>query len=168
MTTVSSDGSPMPEPRVGVSALILNSEGKILMGVRIGSHGAGTWQFPGGHLDYGEEISHCAVREVEEETGLAVRSLKHVATTNDIFTKEGKHYVTLFMHCELVDPNAEPKIMEPNKCEKWDWLSWDEIVQMVTHGGDQKEDKNNRGEAFLPIRNLVLQKFDGESILKRN
>ncbi len=40
----------MPAPQVGVGVLILR-DGKVLLGRRKGSHGAGCWSAPGGHLD---------------------------------------------------------------------------------------------------------------------
>lgn len=40
---------------------------------RKGSHGDGEWALPGGHLEMGESFEQCAVREVEEETGIMVR-----------------------------------------------------------------------------------------------
>lgn len=43
------------EVRVGVAAVILR-EGRVLLGERIGSHGAHTWATPGGHLEWGESI----------------------------------------------------------------------------------------------------------------
>ncbi|KAF6513019.1 hypothetical protein HZS61_007277 [Fusarium oxysporum f. sp. conglutinans] len=95
-------------PRVGVSALILKPDGNILTGMRIGSHGAGTIQVPGGHLEFGENPFACAKRETLEETGLEVRAIGQVATTNDVFKEAKKHYITIFVLCEMVDKNAEP------------------------------------------------------------
>ena len=82
--------------RVGVAAVIFR-EGRILLGERIGSHGANTWATPGGHLELGESIEECAERETLEETGLEVGAFKKLGFTNDIFEKEGKHYVTLYV-----------------------------------------------------------------------
>lgn len=45
--------------------LVLNEENKILMIFR-----RGKWDLPKGKLDKGETLEQCAVREVEEETGL--------------------------------------------------------------------------------------------------
>ena len=63
------------EVRVGVGVIILRNN-RILLGERIGSHGANTWATPGGHLDVGESIEECARREVFEETGLVVESIR--------------------------------------------------------------------------------------------
>ena len=43
---------------------------------RLGSHGAGTYALPGGHLEMGESWEACAAREVLEETGLEVSGLR--------------------------------------------------------------------------------------------
>lgn len=43
------------EVRVGVAAVILR-EGRVLLGERIGSHGAHTWATPGGHLEWGRAL----------------------------------------------------------------------------------------------------------------
>jgi len=31
------------------------------------------WTMPGGTLDFGESLTHCAIREMREETGLQIR-----------------------------------------------------------------------------------------------
>ncbi|MDO8336304.1 MAG: NUDIX domain-containing protein, partial [Candidatus Saccharibacteria bacterium] len=86
----------MNEARVGIGIFIFK-DGKFLMGHRQGSHGAGTWALPGGHLDFGESFEQTALREVAEENGLEIKDIKFGAVTNDIFEKEGKHYVTIWM-----------------------------------------------------------------------
>jgi 8-oxo-dGTP diphosphatase len=70
----------------------------------------GTLQFPGGHLEFGEAILACAERETLEETGLEIRPLEILAVTNDIFEKEGKHYITIFVKCVLKDESSQPKV----------------------------------------------------------
>lgn len=127
--------------QVGVAAII-RREGRILMGKRKGSHGAGTWSFPGGHLEWNETVAKCAAREVEEETGLIVsfNGFSKLTYTNDVFTTEGKHYITLYVEAEW--PGGEARIMEPNKCEEWRWVS------------------SPPEPLFLPVQNLLEDGFN--------
>ncbi|KAL0937053.1 nudix domain-containing protein [Colletotrichum truncatum] len=80
----------------------------LLVGRRLSSHGHGTWQFPGGHLEHAGSIFACAERETLEETGLAVRVTRLAAVTNSVVVEVGKHYVTLFVLCQPVDTSAKP------------------------------------------------------------
>lgn len=127
-------------PKVGVGVFIIK-DGKILFGKRKNAHGDGTWSLPGGHLEFNEEVEDCAVREVQEETGILIKNIRKATFTNDIFIKEGKHYVTVFLISDF--DSGEVKIMEPDKCEKWEWFEWNKLPQPV----------------FLPIQNLLKQKF---------
>lgn len=102
-------------PKVGIAAIVVKGD-KVLMGKRCGTHGAGTWSFPGGHLEFGESWEDCAKREVLEETGLEIRDAKFVATTNDLMPAERKHYVTLYTRAEYIE--GEPEIKEPDRCER--------------------------------------------------
>ncbi|GMM86797.1 NUDIX hydrolase [Pseudoalteromonas sp. MTN2-4] len=110
--------------RVGVAVVIIR-DGKILLGERIGSHGANTWATPGGHLEMGEEIAACAIRETLEETGLKVSDVSQLGFSNDVFNPLNKHYVTLYVVANGVE--REPEIMEPNKCLGWQWFALDEL-----------------------------------------
>jgi 8-oxo-dGTP diphosphatase len=112
-------------PRIGVAAIVVR-DGLVLVGRRLGgSHGHNRWQFPGGHLEWGESIAHCALREVAEETGLEAVVTGYGPFTNDIFVDEGKHYVTLFVLASA--PEGLPQVMEPEKCAEWRWCAWDEL-----------------------------------------
>ncbi|MGM7448278.1 nucleotide triphosphate diphosphatase NUDT15 [Idiomarina sp. ST20R2A10] len=116
----------MSSPQVGVGVLIIRN-GRVLLGKRKGAHGAGTWSAPGGHLEFGESIEDCARREVLEETGLELSSVRNGPFTNNVFQADNKHYVTIFA---LVEPlNGEAKTLEPDKCEGWDWFDWNELPQ---------------------------------------
>ena len=111
-------------PRIGVGVLLKYNH-KILLGLRKGAHGAGTWAFPGGHLEFGENPEETARRECLEETGLLISNPKLIASTNDIFREENKHYLTLIYEADSTSHQA--KIIEPHKCSKWAWFPWDEL-----------------------------------------
>ena len=127
-------------PLIGVAVIVIKN-GKVLLGKRKDSHGEGTWAFPGGHLEFGETLENCARREIFEETGVTIKNLRCGPYTNDIFSKAGKHYVTLFM---LADhESGEPTVKEPHKCEKWQWHFWPPQIE----------------PRFLPIENLLKQNY---------
>ena len=56
-------------PKIGFGVIVIK-DNKVLLGKRKNAHGEGFWCFPGGHLEFNEEIGDCAVREVKEETGI--------------------------------------------------------------------------------------------------
>ena len=161
--------SPLPQVRVGVGVFVLQSgqesrtNPRFLMGRRIGSVGAGTWALPGGHLEFGETPEECAAREVLEETGLhiSVNSLRFLTATNSIMEEEGKHYVTLFMvgvrDGHMVE-EEEPRVMEKDKCEGWEWVSWEEMVKWMERERAVAEQKGTERKLFLPLVNLVRQR----------
>ena len=109
---------------VGVGAILLRNN-KVLLGQRIGSHGAGSWALPGGHLEFTETVEQCATREVKEETGLDVLEFKSAPYTNDIFISESRHYVTLFVVADSF--HGEPEVIEADKCLGWHWCDWKEL-----------------------------------------
>ncbi|OIV37959.1 hypothetical protein BIV57_08220 [Mangrovactinospora gilvigrisea] len=56
-------------PVLGASAVVLDAEGRVLLGQRADN---GNWALPGGLLDPGEEPAAGAAREVLEETGVEI------------------------------------------------------------------------------------------------
>lgn len=107
-----------PQVRVGLAVFILK-DGKFLMLKRRGSHGAGTWAPPGGHVEFGESFEDTARREAKEETDLDIENIRFAAMTNDPLLEENKHYVTVWMLSDWL--SGDEKIMEPNKCEAMQW-----------------------------------------------
>jgi len=111
-------------PRVGVGVIIIKDD-KILLGKRKNAHGTGSWCPPGGHLEFMETIEQCARRETIEETGVYIKNLQQPVFTEDFFEQENKHYITMLVTSEW--DSGEPKLLESNKCERWDWFSWDDL-----------------------------------------
>jgi putative (di)nucleoside polyphosphate hydrolase len=64
--------------RRGVGVMLLNGEGKVWVGARIDNH-TDAWQMPQGGIDAGEEPWVTALREVEEETGIAPHLVERIA-----------------------------------------------------------------------------------------
>ncbi len=113
-----------PVPRVGVACLVTRA-GRVLLLRRQRSHGAGTWSPPGGHLEFGENPEACAIRETEEETGLRITQPRFFAITNDLFTHDGKHYITLWMRAESA--GGEPAVLDPAEVAEVRWFDRDAL-----------------------------------------
>lgn len=134
-------------PRVGIGVVIIK-DGKVLFGKRKNAHGAGAWACPGGHLEFGESWEDCARREVLEETGLEVGAVRFGTVTNDIMESDEKHYITICMVAEYV--SGEPRILEPEKCEGWEWFDWDDLPQPLF-----QSTVNQLQEGWSPLENEI-------------
>jgi len=104
-------------PKVGVGIMILK-DGKVLLGKRKGSHGEGEFAFPGGHLEYMESFADCVRRELAEECGIEVKNIRFQFVAN-VTKYAPKHYAHIGLLADWA--SGEPKVLEPEKCESWDW-----------------------------------------------
>src|ERR687890_100208 len=64
--------------RRGVGVMLLNRVGKVFVGARI-DNTDDAWQMPQGGLDEGEYSWACALRELEEETGIPPHLVERIA-----------------------------------------------------------------------------------------
>lgn len=107
--TSAADAGPR-RPAVGVGVMVTRSE-TVLLERRAGSHGRGTFGWPGGKLEFGESIFEAGRREVLEETGLHLGRLDFICVSN-VF-RYGEHYLDIELRSELVhDLTAPPG---------WEW-----------------------------------------------
>lgn len=66
--------------RSNVGIIIINNEGKVFWGKRIGQK---SWQFPQGGVDESESTTDAMYRELWEETGLKAEDVEIVSKTTD-------------------------------------------------------------------------------------
>lgn len=109
--------------KVGIGILVFKN-GKILLAKRKGSHGSGEFGGPGGHLEFGESFEKCAKRECKEEAGIEIKNIKFLCLSN-IKKYDSKHYVDIGLIADW--KTGEPKVMEPEKAESWDWYDLEKL-----------------------------------------
>jgi len=128
---------------VAAGGLITNPAGEILLMFR-----RGKWDLPKGKQDDGESLEDCALREVQEETGLQHITLEHKLTETYHYyplkeKKVLKHtywYKMLFTGSELTVPQIEEDIMDlqwirPENLGKYLKFSYQNIVDVFEKAG---------------------------------
>lgn len=103
--------------------LVKNKAGEILLIFR-----RGKWDLPKGKLDDGETLQECALREVQEETGLMKIEIENeINTTYHTYVEFGKHilkeshwYSMLSKENESLKPQLEEDITEIRWVKKQD------------------------------------------------
>lgn len=111
---------------VGAGALIQNDEGKILLMLRgpAAKNEVGTWEIPGGAIEYGETIAAGLAREIEEELGVVIEVQELLQLCDHILPEEHQHWVSPTYICRIVQ--GEPVIREPQKCAELRWVTVEE------------------------------------------
>ena len=71
-----------PRPAVTADCVVITREAapRVLLIQRGNEPFKGCWAFPGGFMNIDETTEQCAVRELEEETGLRLSSVRQVGT----------------------------------------------------------------------------------------
>jgi 8-oxo-dGTP pyrophosphatase MutT (NUDIX family) len=112
----------MPKQIIAAGGLVTNPNGEILWIFR-----RGFWDLPKGKLDEGETIQTCAIREVQEETGIQHIQLHELLkfTNHTYFDKYLQEEVvkrTYWFHMTISTlQNGQPQLSED--IEKIEWHS---------------------------------------------
>ncbi len=112
-------------PPVEVALAVAVREREILVGRRgEGTHLAGTWEFPGGKIEQGEEPRSAASRELREETGLVALSIEPLLVHSYDYPDR-----SVRLHAFLVrDPELEGggSVRQP-----WEWVAIDALASLT-------------------------------------
>ncbi len=86
-------------PVVGVAAVVLDKQGRILLGRRNSSY-RGLWCIPCGYVEYDEDVLDAVVREFKEETNLDIK-INDVFTVQSNFHNPEMHTVGIWFSAEV-------------------------------------------------------------------
>jgi len=130
-----------------VLSSIITREGKILIGRKEESEGhpiSGQWIFPGGHLDYGENVEDAVKREIKEETGLQVKVYRLLDLYKKEYDSDRTPMVRLFYHCEAEKGNASAQ---------------DDLSEIKWVGAEELLDSLDASESQVVKERPKIQKF---------
>ncbi|HWS44455.1 MAG TPA: NUDIX domain-containing protein [Acidimicrobiia bacterium] len=106
--------TPRPEPAVGA---IVVEDGALLLVRRARPPGAGLWSVPGGRVEAGERLQAAVVREVREETGIAVRVDDLAGFAERIGADH--HFVILDFFAQAVPTGQTPRAGDDAREAAW-------------------------------------------------
>ena len=124
-------------PEAVVGALIVNNENKLLFCKS--AKWKGKYSIFGGHVEYGEKMEDAAIREVKEETGLDVKVISLIGTSNSIFSSkfyEKKHFIFLDFLCQYNGGSDEIKVSDEHENE-YQWVSMEEAKKLDLSQGSE-------------------------------
>lgn len=137
----------MSERIIAAGGIVKNEDGKILFQYR-----RGKWDLPKGKLEEGESIEECAVREVEEETGLRHITLGElIGITHHLYTEKQKEidketywYAMKVQGEQQLAPQLEEDILELR------WVAENELQEYLSN-------------TYPNIIEIVEKYFDGHN-----
>ena len=122
--------------RLVSKVMILNSEGKVLMGKIERGHFVGHWTLPGGYMDHDEHPAVGCVREALEEMGISILLNDNAPiVTQRIFSREGISFVSFTYQAEWNGEDSEIMLKE-NEISDYAWLSPSEAISRGISGFD--------------------------------
>ena len=122
--------------RLVSKVMVLNNEGKVLMGKIERGHFVGHWTLPGGYMDHDEHPSIGCVRETLEEMGIHIDLTEDAPIiTQKSFTNEGISFVSFTYQANWNGDNSEINLKE-NEISEFAWLTPSEALSRAVSGFD--------------------------------
>lgn len=110
-----------PRHSVSVAAAVINAQGQVLA---VRRRDNGQWEPPGGVLELDEGVEEGLIREVHEETGIAVRNPR----LTGLYKNMPRGIVALVFRCDLWEGTAEPT----PEAREVRWLDASEISTLMS------------------------------------
>jgi putative (di)nucleoside polyphosphate hydrolase len=130
--------------RRGVGVMLLNREGQVFVAARI-DNPEDAWQMPQGGIDEGEEPWATALRELEEETGIAPRLVERIACCPErlryelpeewrarLWNGQWVGQEQDWFLCRFLGADSDIDIATPHpEFRAWQWVEPDRLPKMI-------------------------------------
>ncbi len=120
--------------RITAKAAVIGPDGRVLVLTRAKGdrRGSGKHDLPGGHVDAGETPEETIVREVREETGLAVRDITPLPFFRHFVGEEGDALQALRFVAFADDAGVKT---DPAEHDAYEWMTLDEATETFEDKG---------------------------------
>jgi len=134
---------------VASSYLLLIKSDKILLSRRYQTgYMDGWYSLPAGHVDEGETVEDCLIREVREEIGVGLKK-KDIKLVHVMHRKE--HDIRLDFFYTTKKYKGKPKNLEPKKCDDLKWFKLDSLPDNIVPYINQAIEKHLAGVLYSDI-----------------
>jgi 8-oxo-dGTP diphosphatase len=114
------------EPKL-VAVVVVQHEGKVLLGRRNMEPARGLWTFIGGFVERGEKVEDAAIREVKEETNLDVQ----LEGLLGIYSEPGNPHVVLAFRASVKNGDTSHMAGQPDEISELVFFSPREIPELA-------------------------------------
>ena len=110
-----------PRPAITADCVVITREAepKVLLIQRGDQPFKGGWAFPGGFMNMDETTEQCAIRELEEETGLVVSTLQQIGAYSKVDRDPRGRTVTVAYLARIDAPLA---VIGQDDADKAEWF----------------------------------------------
>jgi 8-oxo-dGTP diphosphatase len=119
-----------PRPAVTADSVVITNEAepKVLLIERGADPYKGCWAFPGGFLNMDETTEQCAVRELEEETGMKILGLQQIGAYSKVDRDPRGRTITV-AYLAVVDSPCE--VIGLDDAAKAQWFPLDALPKLA-------------------------------------
>ena len=119
-----------PRPAVTADCIVITKEAdaKVLLIQRGDDPYKGSWAFPGGFMNMDETTEQCAIRELEEETGLKVTELHQIGAYSKVDRDPRGRTVTV-AYLAIIDKPLP--VIGQDDAAKAEWWSLSSLLHLA-------------------------------------
>ena len=131
-----------PRPAVTADCVVITKEAepKVLLIQRGADPYKGCWAFPGGVMNMDETTEQCAIRELEEETGLKVSTVRQIGAYSKVDRDPRGRTITV-AYLAIIDKPAQ--VTGQDDAAKAEWFPLSALPELAFDHADIMADANN-------------------------